>query len=124
MLVTIPPRSLTKDSAKTFQSQGLTQLVVAVQVRNVGRLPVTVSSWSLKTMPGGIAVQPVGQSIGPPLPHRLEGGESETWAMDRSGLMGVVATTASVLKIPVDRIGIRGEVTLGDGRTVRAKGSL
>jgi len=124
MIITIPARTVTRDSAKQLMSQGVTQLVVAVQVRNVGRLPVTITSWSLITVPGGVTAQPVASSIGPALPHRLAAGETETWAMDRGELLGFLAATATMLTIPVERMRIRAEVGLGTGQTVRAKGSL
>jgi len=53
-------------------------------VANVGRQPVTVARWGLRSGLG-MSLYPAAGSIGPRLPHRLEVGESETWAVDLVG---------------------------------------
>jgi hypothetical protein len=125
-LVTMPASSLTSDSMKeALQAQGGGQPVVAVRVRNVGRLPVTITDWSLATTTkGGIAMTPVGTSIGPPLPHRMEAGDTAMWAVDIRNVIALVETTAEVLKLRPADIGIRAKVSLGTGRTVTARGTL
>jgi len=108
-----------------LQADGYTRPVVAVQVRNVGRMAVTVEDWSLFTSPGSrIALQPVGQSIGPPLPHRLEAGATGTWAVELAPVRAMRAATVAALKVPEERIKIRGKVGLGDGRTVETREAL
>ncbi|MFB9749216.1 phosphoribosylamine--glycine ligase [Leifsonia shinshuensis] len=56
--------------------------VVGVDVINVGRLPLTVSEYSLRVKGGQFSFVPHGEVIGRPLPFRLEPGESETWYVD------------------------------------------
>jgi hypothetical protein len=89
-MLTMPIDSVRENSLEQVASQGYGRLVVAVQVANVGRLPVTVARWSLQH-PEGIGLSPIGASVGPPLPHRLEVGQSETWALDLSEAMRFVA---------------------------------
>lgn len=123
-MVTGPIRPATRGQAEALQSQGYVRPVVAVQVRNVGRLAVTVSGWSLVTSPGGTAFSPVGQSMGPPLPHRLEAGAEETWAVETAPIMAMIHATASVLKIPAEQMTVRGRISLGDGRNVETREGL
>jgi hypothetical protein len=82
-------------------AQGFTRPIVAVEVRNVGRLTVTATSWRVATRPGGMALQPAGASIGPSLPHRLEGGETATWAVDMAPVKALVDATSTLLTLPV-----------------------
>jgi hypothetical protein len=122
-VVTMPMAQFTDQATiNTMMSQGFTQAVVAIRVRNVGRLPVTVASWSVVTRPGVVEWQPIGAALGPRLPHRLEAGESEMWATDFGSVRAMVVATASVKKIPPNRMRVGATVSLGDGRTVKAKG--
>ena len=123
-MVTGPVRTTTAGQAEALRSQGYTRPVAAVQVHNVGRLPVTVTDWSLVASPSGIAFQPVGQSIGPPLPHRLEAGAMERWAVDLAPVAALRAAAAAALKIPAERIEVHGRVALGDGRTTETRDAL
>jgi len=77
-------------SIQTLRAQGFNRALVAVQVRNDGRLPVTVSSWSVAVKPGGTAFQPFGESIGPALAHRLDAGEAANWAVDMARVKALV----------------------------------
>ena len=123
-LVTIPIASVTKDTPPMLQSQGFTHPIAAVRVRNVGRLRVRITAWSLTTTKGGISLSPISLSIGPPLPHWLEAGDTELWAADLAAVHALMHTTASVLKIPLERMGVRATVDLGSGRTVKARGTI
>lgn len=86
-MLTGPPSSFHPDQLPGLAAQGYPRPIVAVRVANVGRQPVTVERWSLKHL-SGLSFQPVAESIGKPLPHRLEVGQSEMWAM---GLDVVIA---------------------------------
>ncbi|MGH3938688.1 MAG: hypothetical protein ACRDTG_08615 [Pseudonocardiaceae bacterium] len=87
-------------SAERLALQGYTRPVVAVQVRNVGRLPVTVTKWSIFESAKGTAFLPLADSIGPSLPYRLDAGVEETWALDAMAAQKLVQTTADVFQVP------------------------
>src|SRR4051794_7948983 len=56
-----------------YAEQGYLERIVAVHVANVGRLPITVTRWTLKPNTG-VSATPMGSSAGKPLPHRLDVG--------------------------------------------------
>lgn len=130
-IVSAPPSSIREGWWNQLAEQGYRRPVVAVQVANVGRLPVTVARWGLKSG-RGVSLYPAADSIGPALPHRLEAGESETWAVDMGPVDAFIRTTREVLGEPqadrrrslfwpeVDREAVVGVVELADGRTKRS----
>lgn len=71
-------------------------------------------------MSAGRTFTPVNSSIGPVLPHRLEVGESETWAMDMHEVRALMETTRKVVARG-RRVVAFGQVELGDGRTKRTR---
>jgi hypothetical protein len=109
----------------------------------VGRQPVKVVRWGLKSGLGP-SLYPVGDSIGPDLPHCLEIGDSATWTIDLQTAQTFIQTTnaafgKSLAKSDrnltlVGRIGaevnrlsrtnVVAIVELGDGRTKLSKGTL
>jgi hypothetical protein len=95
-MVTMAPRSLHEDWWELLATGGYQRPVVAVTVANVGRLPVTVARWGLKSGLG--TLYPAADSIGPPLPHRLEAGESETWAVDMGPVDAFIRASREVHK--------------------------
>jgi hypothetical protein len=124
-VMTVPPDKFTdSDTIAAMKGQGYAAPVVTVTVRNVGRLPVTIASWSVHAVPGGTAFQPMGQSVGPSFPHRLEAGESQLWALEFRAVYALLQATAEVLKHPDNRMRARATVELADGRTVKAQGLL
>jgi hypothetical protein len=119
------PASAFVESIQSLRAQGYDGPVVAVvQVRNVGRLPVTVSGWSVAVKPGGTSFRPIAESLGPALPHRLDAGEAASWAVDMARVKALVDATSSVLKVPPQSMRVRATVSLADGRTVKARGTL
>lgn len=121
---------------KHLVEQGYTLGVIAVRVRNTGRMPVTVEHWSLgKWTPepasligriesrinpppqSGPELEPSGEAtIGPPLPHLLEaGGPSATWAVRVEAVAAFGAATRA--ELGVDTLEVVGKVELGHGRT-------
>ncbi len=137
-MVTAPPASLTASWWDGLAKQGYKQPIVAVRVANVGRQPVTVARWGLKSGLG-MSLYPMADSIGQPLPHRLEVGESETWAVDMAHVDAFIQAVREVVREPqpelapgslLDRInsqvsipkqGIAGVVELADGRAKRSE---
>jgi hypothetical protein len=98
-MVTAPPNSLRANWWETVASQGFPQPIVAVMVANVGRQPVTVARWGLRSGLG-MSLYPAADSIGPRLPHRLEVGESETWAVDLAPVHAFIQATRETLEKP------------------------
>ena len=87
-------------------------------------MPVTVTEWNVAASPGGMAFRPVADSIGPPLPHRLDPGTSEVWAMDAGTVRSLAESAAKVRGTSPGATTITATVGLGDGRMVTAAGSL
>ncbi|NJP34174.1 hypothetical protein [Micromonospora thermarum] len=80
-MLTAEPNSFKPDWLTELAQQGYRQPIAAVRVANVGRQPVTVERWGFRHPAAG-TLFPMADFIGKPLPHRLEVGQSETWAMD------------------------------------------
>ena len=116
MMVSAPANKVTPDSLRQMTTQGFTRPVIAVEVRNIGRLPVTVARWSIKSNLGLSAV-PLADSIGPDLKHRLEIGESETWSTDLMNAFTLADSTLKVFGEGQTSVRITGIVELADGRT-------
>lgn len=133
-MMTARPHNLDEVWTQHLAEQGYTRPVVIVRVRNVGRLPVTVQRWSLGCLQensgGGTLFRqiqqrrnprtvseltPIGESIGPPLPHRLEPGTSETWAVDAQAVHTFAVTNRETFNLAV--AAVVGKVELGTGRT-------
>jgi hypothetical protein len=113
-----------------------------VSVANVGRQPVTVARWGLKSGLG-VSLYPAADSIGPRLPHRLEVGESETWAADLAHVHAFIQASRETMgnsqvgsgpsgsllgRIEAQRAArkedVVGVVELADGRTKRSKDAI
>lgn len=113
-----PVKSATSTAMAQIAAQGFREPIMAVRVRNVGRLPVTVTSWGIRSK-SGMTLSPAGLTIGPSLPHRLEAGDRETWAVGMEVALNLVESDVEVFK--VHRPWLRGTVELGDGRVYRTR---
>ncbi len=142
-MITAAPSSIREGWWEQLAAQGYRRPIVAVTVANVGRLPVTVARWGVRSRLG-MSMQPARDSIGPPLPHRLEVGESETWAVDMAPVDAFIRATREVFGRPQLEqarsagplfTGIQtmianrkqafvGEVELADGRTKRSRETI
>ncbi len=91
-MVTAPPETLSQDWLESLASQGFSRPIVAVTVANIGRQPVTVARWGLKSGLG-MSLYPAADSIGPSLPHRLDIGDSATWAVDMRAVEAFIHAT-------------------------------
>lgn len=70
----------TPDMVLIDPAQGLQTPVVTVTVRNIGRMPCQIVSWSLMTPSGsGLALLRMSPEHGPPLTYTLEPGHAESW---------------------------------------------
>lgn len=134
-MVTMSARNPQPDWAASLVEQGYRHPVVAVRVRNVGRLAVSVERWSIVTLlrkpqvvgpfaqavvqlskreEGPEVVYPGLSLVGPDLPHRLEAGASVIWAAPFGEVNDLIAVTKNVYSVA-------GKVALGDGRSSRSK---
>jgi hypothetical protein len=107
------PLQPTASDYDVMHSQGFTEEVVLVEIRNKGRLAVSVEDVSATTEDGwGFqrAADPENQS----LPHRLEPGAKETWHIELSVFQHLVNTDGKQRKVWM-------RVELGTGKVLRTK---
>jgi hypothetical protein len=142
-IVIAPPNSLNANWWEYLASQGYPRPIVAVTVANVGRQPVTVARWGLKSGLG-MSMYPAADSIGRRLPHRLEVGESETWAVDAAPVRAFIRATRETLgrrqpesgapksllfggiqaRMAAREENVVGVVELADGRTKQSRDTI
>jgi len=125
-MLTGAPDRMQGTSMQHLVSQGYTQPIIAVEVRNVGRMAVTVNRWSIQHTRGTSFI-PIGYQIGPALPYRLEPGASETWAVDEAPVLSM--RDAAMQTLPAREVlgrpeGLFAAVELGDGRTCESRETL
>lgn len=135
-IVTVQPHNRTDRWAQSMAEQGFARPVVAIQVHNTGRMPVTIERWGVSvlevTHPSGllmkVAIQAASKQTplvtlwqvtdhvsGPELPHSMEaGGRRVLWAMDSETVADFVAATKAAFTQRV--YPIVGKVELGNGR--------
>lgn len=111
------PSAATAGWADHHGKQGYVHPVIAVLVRNRGRLPVTVTQWGVVGS-GGLSYRPLGNSVGPALPYRLEAGSSELWAVELEYLLPLAEGFTEEQRV------VRASVELGDGKSHVTKESV
>lgn len=98
-VVSGPVKAGAKADIASLRTQGFNgPEVLGVQVINIGRLPVTLTSYTVKVFGGGMSYSPLADSIGPSLPFRLEAGESETWYVDFKYVRALASSDQAVGK--------------------------
>jgi hypothetical protein len=95
---------------------GFDRAVLVVKARNVGRLPASVTGWSVVI--GATELSHVGGAWNKPLPHRLEGGEDNSWYVEFGQVEAIIRTLVAT-NMPPDKLAAK--VSLGDGRTIRSR---
>ncbi|GAA3531342.1 hypothetical protein GCM10022419_008070 [Nonomuraea rosea] len=123
-IATGPIDSMTPDNLTRLVEQGFTTPVIAVRARNIGRLPVTVTGISLPSSLKGMSLSVPGGMVGPDLPHRLEVGDTETWAIDLEQVMHFLKAGRETFEIDPALVQMWGQVDLGNGRQVRSAESF
>lgn len=97
--------------AQRYIAQGYGQAVFGAVVRNVGALPIVVTKWSV-VMARGWEFSPVGESIGPSLPHQIPAGGSQDWWVP----VEVIVTAANAAQsVGADLQPVQVVVECGDG---------
>jgi hypothetical protein len=108
--------------------------VLAVDVRNVGRMPVTIERFGAELLQprngsllsmllpqrGALSLIPVADAIGRPMPHRMEPGTAETWYVRMHEVRALVYSAQAIN--PGGR-SVAMFVELGNGRKVRTRHS-
>jgi len=134
-MVTAEPDTIKPDWLAELAQQGYRQPIAAIKVANVGRQPVTVERCGFRHPAAG-TLFPVGDLIGKPLPHRLEVGQSETWAMDLGPVVDLLKVGgeieasrparggARVCPAPAGPAGIVAVAELADGKMKRSRESF
>lgn len=97
----------------------LGEAVVGVVVRNVGRLPATVTVWGVKA--GKLSFHSYDyQQFNPTIPHRVEAGEEATWYVPASSVVATVHASTEVLGDGQ----LTARVVLGTGKEITSKPRL
>jgi hypothetical protein len=102
--------------------ESYTHPVIGVKVINCGRAPARVQNWSVKCIDAGVALTPVGDSIGPELPHDLPAGANETWVVDLRSARAMVHASATATHGRTEPV--RVVVELGTGKILVSSKSL
>lgn len=106
-----------------LRKQGMTGTeVVGVQVTNHGRAPVIVESVSLRPRGGSMSFVPIGERIGPELPHKLEPGANASWFLDHAHAVRLADVSRSTAREKVS--GVYMTAQLGVGKTIKTKRTL
>ncbi|RKS10033.1 hypothetical protein DFP74_5779 [Nocardiopsis sp. Huas11] len=117
-LVTQDPKAFTEAQVQRLADQGFVHRLAVVEVVNKGRMPVTVQRWGVRASPGA-SIHPIGDSIGPQLPHRLDVGESATWAVAWNSAFAL--REASKALSDGRPVRLRGVAELADGRPKKSR---
>jgi hypothetical protein len=96
-----------------MHKQGFTEEILLVEVRNRGRMAVSVEDVSATTEDGW-GFQRAADPENPSLPHRLEPGAKETWHIELSVFQHLVNTDGKQRKVWM-------RVELGTGKVLRTK---
>jgi hypothetical protein len=112
MLVTAPPDKWTSANRSLQASQGFAHEVIAVEVRNIGRLPTSIQKITAY-LDNGIGFTPTQPE--PELPFRLDAESSEKWWIEAAQVRALIAAS----KLTRSRVYIA--VELGTGKVVKTK---
>ena len=96
--------------------------VLGVKVTNHGRASLVVENVSVKAKGGGMSLTPIGDRIGPELPHRIEPGANATWYTPMDGARALVSSSREVLHHSITGVYMTAE--LGTGKTVKTHNAL
>lgn len=110
------PLNMTESAAALIRDQGFTEPVLVVEVRNRGRLAVSVEDVTATT-DDGFGFNRMADPENPPVPYRLEPGAKESWHVDVRPLQMLAESD------PKPRL-VRMAVELGNGKVVLTKQTL
>jgi hypothetical protein len=109
--------------AHQLRSQGVGgPEVVGVKITNHGRAPLVIEGVALRVHGGSSSYVPIGDKIGPDLPHRIEPGANASWYTPIDGAKALVSTSREVFQEKVTDVYMTAE--LGTGKTIKTRNSL
>jgi hypothetical protein len=114
--VTVP---LSEPIGKQPPSPHATVETLGVEVRNVGRLAVSVTDWRIKIGPTEL-ISLRGVPHNKQLPHRLDVGEENTWFVEVAQIHAAVSAAVGTFG-PVE---IRARASLGTGKSTTSRNSI
>lgn len=103
-----------------LRNQGFTQPVLAIEVRNVGRMPISVTGWHA-VLENRMSYTDARSPVNPELSFRLEPQSKQTWYVELNPLHAAVSASHSAGIWPVDHQKVWMSVDLGNGKTVRTR---
>jgi hypothetical protein len=114
-------------SMEYLANQGFTDEVLAIKVRNVGRLSVSVTSVAA-VFGSGISIGQLDHPRDRALPYRLEAQSEQTWfvSMDavRAAAESWLATRPKGSSVTRGQLTVQMSVGLGNGKLVKTKESI
>jgi len=117
----VPVSAIWRDSLRHVQQQQGGQPIVGFVIRNIGRGPTTITSYTAKADNGmgyGLTSAPPGTE---PLPHRIEAHSMAFYYIDMLGVAAAAAAYGSVKDMPRR---FHAQVELGSGKTVTSAQTL
>ncbi len=93
--------------------------LVVVDIRNTGRLPVSVIGWSFR-LPGGVKQGDLIEVMGPKLPHRLDVAENARWGVELNKRLKVDLLIAQ-REVKVADVKVHVVVSLGNGKRITTR---
>jgi hypothetical protein len=111
MLITHTAETWTPANISMLAKQGMTEEVLAVEARNVGRMAATIQKMQAK-LANGVGLEPTTHPHAP-LPFRLEAGSSEKWWVQAADVRTAIAASG----LASSKVHI--EVSLGTGKIRR-----
>jgi hypothetical protein len=97
-------------------SQGFTEEVFGVQVRNVGRAAGTVTGWTIRV--AGFGYSNPRDPLNPSLPRKIDSGETESWWGEARAIYATISAARAIGPVP-SPVRVHAEVDLGTGKTLR-----
>lgn len=95
---------------------------LAVHVRNEGRMPASITGWWVKIGPGQLGY--VESLWNKPVPHRLDGGEENTWFVERAQVLGVARAFKRDHLNRDGTVTVRAGAATGAGKSIESKNSM
>jgi hypothetical protein len=107
------PENAPAQSVQLMRAQGFVRDVVIAEVRNVGRLALSVDGVLAET-DDGFAFTVLADPENPALPHRLEAGAKESWHVPLAPVQALADSDGKSRRV-------RMKVELGSGKVLRTK---
>lgn len=126
-VISAPPSAYTEKGREKLVADGYTERIVAVVVRNVGRMPTTIRMWSLRFGNDALWTFPIDPE-NVPLPHRLDAHDEIGWYATLEQLRDLQRefldqSDEAAAVVGLVRLGSGSQIESGNALVVRADGS-